>query len=295
MKRIGVIGLGKMGLPMSKNLLKSGFEVFGLDIDPKAEQLLAEEGGAVGWSVPELVRKADIILTSLPTPEVVRHVYVGKDGLLAHADQNVLLIDTSTVSPVLNIEIGTLAKKRGLGYLGAPVSGGVIGAVNRTLTFMVGGPQELFNKANEVIGVLGANIFHVGEREDSGTMVKLMNNLFIGFYTAAVAEVLTLAKKCRLDHDSLFDILNVSYGQSRIYERNYKEYIANNDYTPGFTINLLLKDLKLVMDLIDKHTLYLPVSRLLETVYEQASKKGYGDYDMAFLYEVVQKLSQTTD
>ncbi|WP_054950112.1 NAD(P)-dependent oxidoreductase [Numidum massiliense] len=287
MKRIGVIGLGKMGLPMAKNLLQSGFEVHGIDVNREAERALAEEGGQIGSTIPELVQKVDAILTSLPTPGVVKDVYLGTDGLLAHTPKRVVLVDTSTVSPSLNVDIGTQAKEKGLKYVGAPVSGGVIGAVNRTLTFMVGGPRAVLDDVHDIVNVLGANIFHVGENEGSGTVVKLMNNLFIGFYTSAVAEVLTLAKECGIAHEQLFDILNVSYGQSRIYERNYKEYIAAGDYTPGFTISLLLKDLDLAMELADAHGLNLPVSKMLAAVYEQAEQEGYGANDMAYLYEIV--------
>ncbi len=121
------------------------------------------------------------------------------------------------------------------------MSGGVIGAENRTLTFMVGGSKEVYEKTESIMGVLGANIFHVSEQIDSGTTVKLINNLLIGFYTAGVSEALTLAKKNNMDLDKMFDILNVSYGQSRIYERNYKSFIAPENYEPGFTVNLLKK------------------------------------------------------
>lgn len=106
---------------------------------------------------------------------------------------------------------------------------------------MVGGSKDVYDKTESIMEVLGANIFHVSEQIDSGTTVKLINNLLIGFYTAGVSEALTLAKKSNMDLDKMFDILNVSYGQSRIYERNYKSFIAGENYEPGFTVNLLKK------------------------------------------------------
>ncbi len=106
---------------------------------------------------------------------------------------------------------------------------------------MVGGSKDVYDKTESIMEVLGANIFHVSEQIDSGTTVKLINNLLIGFYTAGVSEALTLAKKSNMDLDKMFNILNVSYGQSRIYERNYKSFIAAENYEPGFTVNLLKK------------------------------------------------------
>lgn len=196
-------------------------------------------------------------------------------------------MDTSTVAPENNETVEGAAKKREVLFLQAPVSGGVVGAENRTLTFMCGGPKVAFDTATPVMDVLGANLFHVDERIISGTMTKLINNLLIGFYTAGVSEALTLAKKQNMDLDALFDVMNVSYGQSRIYERNYKTFIANNDYNPGFTLSLLRKDLNFVKETMTREGLHLPITDALIDVYEEAEDAGLGDRDMAVLYERV--------
>lgn len=292
MKRIGFIGLGNMGLPMSKNLVESKFVVCGVDLNKEAEASFEAAGGVIGIPVQKLAENCDLIFTSLPSAGAVEAVYLGKGGLLESGHAKTVLVDTSTVAPSLNMKIAEAAKEKGIPFLAAPVSGGVIGAENRTLTFMVGGEKSVYEKAFPVMDVLGANVFHVSEEIDSGTKVKLINNLLIGFYTAGVSEALTLAKESNLNLDRLFDILNVSYGQSRIYERNYKSFIAVEDYNPGFTVNLLKKDLGFAMDLAKEHELHLPVSNMLLDVYSEAAEEGFGENDMAALYKKVSE--QTT-
>lgn len=293
MKKIGFIGLGNMGLPMSKNLITANFIVCGVDLNKEAENSFQQAGGIIGLSIPQLAESCEMILTSLPSSRAVETVYLGEDGLINNSHPGIILIDTSTVAPQLNMKIAEAAKRKGIDFLAAPVSGGVIGAINRTLTFMVGGPKEVFEKSLPVLDVLGENIFHVSEKIDSGTTVKLINNLLIGFYTAGVSEALSLAKHSNMDLEKLFDILNVSYGQSRIYERNYKSFIATENYEPGFTVNLLKKDLGFALDLAKDNNLQLPVSKMLLDLYEEAGKDGFGEKDMAVLYKKVneQKIS----
>jgi 3-hydroxyisobutyrate dehydrogenase-like beta-hydroxyacid dehydrogenase len=287
MNRIGFIGLGNMGFPMSKNLLDSDFEVYGFDLNKQAESDFEKSGGITGISPSNLPNLCDVILTSLPSSEAAESVYLGKEGLVENSHSSTLLIDTSTVAPKMNQKIADVAKQKGINFLAAPVSGGVVGAINRTLTFMVGGPKEAYERAMPVFNRLGENIFHVGEKVDSGTAAKLINNLLIGFYTAGVSEALNLAKKSDLDLESLFSMLNVSYGQSRIYERNYKSFIANDNFEPGFTIKLLKKDLGFALDLAEQNELDLPVSKMLLEMYEKVVDAGFGNKDMAVLYKVV--------
>ncbi|WP_026590778.1 NAD(P)-dependent oxidoreductase [Bacillus sp. UNC437CL72CviS29] len=295
MKKIGFIGLGNMGLPMSKNLVKSNYTVYGVDLNKDAEASFEKEGGIIGLSIAKLAETCDLIFTSLPSPRAVEAVYFGEEGLIVNSHSNIVLVDTSTVAPQLNKRLADAANDKKVDFLAAPVSGGVIGAENRTLTFMVGGSKEVYEKGLSVMEVLGANIFHVSEQIDSGTTVKLINNLLIGFYTAGVSEALTLAKKNNMDLDKMFDILNVSYGQSRIYERNYKSFIAPENYEPGFTVNLLKKDLGFAVDLAKESELHLPVSEMLLNLYDEADKAGYGEKDMAALYQKVSEQLISSD
>lgn len=285
MKDIGFIGLGNMGLPMSANLVESGFNVYGSDLNKTAEAALEAKGGKSGFTVPYLARTCDLIFTSLPSSAAAEAVYLGEEGLIANGHPDVVLADLSTVAPDVNGKIFAAAEQQGIDFLAAPVSGGVIGAVNRTLTFMIGGPQNVYERIRPVVNVLGKNIFHVNEQIDSGTKVKLINNLLIGFYTAGVSEALNLAKQSGIDLDQLFEMLDVSYGQSRIYERHYKEFIAEENYEPGFALKLLNKDMRFALDLAGKHKLNLPISRALLALYEEAEKDGLGEKDMAIIYK----------
>lgn len=285
MKRIGFIGLGNMGLPMGIGLIEEGFTVYGHDLNEIAEASLHQAGGEISLSIAELVNKSDIVFTSLPSSKAAETVYLGKEGLIENSPDQVTLVDTSTVAPDTNYRIAEVAKRKGIDFLAAPVSGGVIGAENRTLTVMVGGSKQVYERVLPVLQVLGENIFHVDENIDSGTTVKLINNLLIGFYTAGVSEALQLANKKNIDLDHLFSMLNVSYGQSRIYERNYKSFIANKDYTPGFALKLLRKDLGFALDLAKQQELNLPISEKLLAMYEAFEQEGYGDQDMAVLYK----------
>ncbi|MED1783847.1 NAD(P)-dependent oxidoreductase [Brevibacillus fortis] len=292
MKKIGFIGLGNMGLPMSKNLIESNFSVYGSDLNKAAEAQFEQAGGIIGFSAAQMIGVCDVIFTSLPSSDAVKEIYLRQGGLVDSSQPGILLIDTSTVAPEINQTIEEAALSKGIDFLAAPVSGGVIGAVNRTLTFMVGGPKLAFERSLPILNMLGANIFHVSEQIDSGTATKLINNLLIGFYTAGVAEALTLAKQSNLDLEKLFDMLNVSYGQSRIYERNYKSFIANDDYAPGFSLKLLRKDLGFALGLAEKQQLDLPISKMLFALYEEAEKSGFGEKDMSVLY---QKISGQTN
>ena len=150
-----------------------------MDLNKEAEASFEKEGGIIGLSISKLAETCDVVFTSLPSPRAVEAVYFGAEGLFENGHSNVVFIDTSTVSPQLNKQLEEAAKESRL--LAAPVSGGVIGAENRTLTFMVGGSKEVYEKTESIMGVLGANIFHVSEQIDSGTTVKLINNLLIGF------------------------------------------------------------------------------------------------------------------
>lgn len=291
MKKIGFIGLGNMGMPMSTNLIADGYQVIGFDLNKQAEEKFVNAGGEVREKVADIAAECDVVLTSLPSSQASEAVFLGDDGLISHSHKEIVLIDTSTVAPETNEKIAVAASKAGIAFLAAPVSGGVIGAEQRTLTFMVGGSEKVFKQVLPLLQRLGADCFHVDEDIDSGTTVKLINNLLIGFYTAGVSEALQIANKKNIDLDRLFDMLNVSYGQSRIYERNYKTFIAEQNYNPGFTISLLLKDLGFAMDLAEQNELNLPISEQLLKLYKETEQEGYGDKDMAVLYEKIKKRS----
>ncbi|WP_339261653.1 NAD(P)-dependent oxidoreductase [Lysinibacillus sp. FSL K6-3209] len=282
--KLGFIGLGNMGLPMSINLLRAGYEVYGFDTNKKAmEQFIAE--GGIGLATSQaVVKQSEVIMTSLPTPQVVEHVYTSEEGILQHANQGSLLIDFSTVNPELNDSLHKKAQSLGLRYLGAPVSGGVIGAINATLTIMIGGEEKDYQSGVGIFEIVGKNIFHLGTSPSVGTRIKLLNNLMIGFYTQAVAETIVLGESMGVSADTLYEVLSNSYGQSRIYERNYLEYMKNENYEPGFSTNLLLKDLRLAKNMADEAGVPLLIGEQLVSLYNDISAEGFGENDMSAAY-----------
>ncbi|MFI8495402.1 NAD(P)-dependent oxidoreductase [Peribacillus butanolivorans] len=287
---IAFIGLGNMGLPMATNLVKAGYTVYGVDTNSDAEKKFSQDGGKIGVPTELLAKQVDIVMTSLPTPQVVEKVYLGDGGIVENADSDLTIIDFSTISPQLNEKIYAITKEKGIDYLGAPVSGSVSGAVNGTLTIMVGGDKKVYEQALPLLRVLGDNPFHLGESVGVGTVIKLLNNLMIGFYTQAVAEAVALGEQMGVKADTIYDVLSVSFGQSRIYERNYKGHIAQNNFNPGFSTNLLLKDLKLAKQMADENQTPLPIGDKLIDLYSEAVEKGYGEQDMASVYLMVKEI-----
>ena len=283
-EKLGFIGLGNMGLPMSINLLRAGYEVYGFDTNAQAMEQFIAEGGVGLTTAKAVAQQSEVIMTSLPTPQVVEHVYTSQEGILQNAKQGSLLIDFSTVNPELNNTLHQKAQSLGLGYLGAPVSGGVIGAVNATLTIMIGGEEKDYQSGASIFGIVGKNIYYLGASPSVGTRIKLLNNLMIGFYTQAVAETIVLGENMGISADTLYEVLSNSYGQSRIYKRNYVEYMKNENYEPGFSTNLLLKDLRLAQNMATEAGVPLRIGEQLVNLYNDISAEGYGEHDMSAAY-----------
>lgn len=283
-EKLGFIGLGNMGLPMSINLLRAGYEVYGFDTNAQAMEQFIAEGGVGLTTAKAVAEQSEVIMTSLPTPQVVEHVYTSQEGILQNAKQGSLLIDFSTVNPELNNTLHQKAQSLGLRYLGAPVSGGVIGAVNATLTIMIGGEEKDYQSGASIFGIVGKNIYYLGTSPSVGTRIKLLNNLMIGFYTQAVAETIVLGENMGISADTLYEVLSNSYGQSRIYERNYVEYMKNENYEPGFSTNLLLKDLRLAQNMATEAGVPLRIGEQLVNLYNDISAEGYGEHDMSAAY-----------
>ncbi|MCM3568977.1 NAD(P)-dependent oxidoreductase [Neobacillus mesonae] len=290
-KTIAFIGLGNMGLPMASNLVKAGYSVYGVDTNPNTEEKLSQIGGKIDVPVELLVQQVDFVLTSLPTPQVVETVYLGEKGIIKNAPSSLTLIDFSTISPKLNEQVYAAAKEKGIDYLGAPVSGSVSGAIDGTLTIMAGGEKRVYEQSLPILEVLGENLFHLGESPGTGTVIKLLNNLMIGFYTQAVAEGVALGEQLGVNPDTIYDVLSVSFGQSRVYERNYKSFIAQNNYEAGFSTNLLLKDLKLAKQMALESGSQLPIGDQLIDLYTNAADKGYGQMDMSSVYLIMKELN----
>src|SRR5262245_60477710 len=253
MARIGFIGLGNMGLPMAQNLIKAGHQVEGVDVTQSATDRLKAAGGAVAETAKIAAARADVVITMLPAGAHVREIYLGAGGIVENANEGTLLIDSSTIDVETARAVAAAAEAKGLMMLDAPVSGGVGGATAGTLTFMVGGSERAFERAQSILQQMGKTIVHAGGA-GNGQAAKICNNMILGVSMIAVSEAFVLAEKLGLDKQKLFDIASKSSGSCWSMV-NYcpvpgpvPSSPANRDYQAGFTAAMMLKDLALAQD-----------------------------------------------
>lgn len=282
--KLAFVGLGNMGMPMAVNLVKAYPEVYGLNRSKGKEEEFARLGGKTGLTLQELAAQMDVLMTCLPLPEDVEEVYLGKGGISSWGRPGLVAIDFSTVSPRLSQKVYAALKEKGIHFLDAPISGGPQGAKAATLSIMVGGDEAVFHKVKPILAVLGKHIYYVGP-SGSGSAVKLINQLMVSIHTLAVSEGLLLAQKWGLPLDQVVAILSNSFAQSRILERHYNQFIAQENYRPGFALNLLHKDTRLVEELAQSLGLDLPVASQVNRLLGQARESGYGQEDMASMFK----------
>lgn len=287
---IGFIGLGNMGGPMAANLAKAGNEVRGYDRIPEALSRHAASGGRVAASVAEAVTGADVVITMLPAGAHVREVLTGPDGVARSASRTALLIDCSTIDIATARELHGIAAADGFAMLDAPVSGGVAGATAGTLTFMVGGAEQTFARAQPVFQVMGRSIIHAGG-PGAGQAAKLCNNLILGISMIGVGEAFALARRLGLSDQALFDISAKSSGQCW----SLTSYCpvpgpvptspANREYQPGFATALMLKDLTLAVQAAEQSGSATPLGDAAAAIYRRLNEAGLGGKDFSVVAE----------
>jgi 3-hydroxyisobutyrate dehydrogenase len=286
MAKVGFIGLGNMGLPMAENLIKMGHAVSGFDVNEDAGARLAAGGGTKVQSIAEVCTDAEAVITMLPAGEHVREVYLGEGGVLAAVAPGTLLIDSSTIDVETAREVAQAARAKGLAMVDAPVSGGVAGAQAATLTFMVGGGDDAFERARPLLEGMGKTIVHAGG-PGNGQAAKICNNMILGASMIVVAEAFLLAEKLDLDAQKLFDISSKSSGQCW----SMTSYCpvpglvptspANRDYKAGFTAAMMLKDLKLAQAAARATRATTPLGAGAAAVYERFVDSGDGGVDFS--------------
>jgi 3-hydroxyisobutyrate dehydrogenase len=276
--KVGVVGLGKMGRPISRNLLKAGFTVIVHSRSEGPIQELVAEGAVAGGSAKGVADASDVIVTSLPDPAAVRKVYLDADGLVDSARAGQLFIDTSTIDPGLSRELAEKIAAKGAAFLDAPVSGGVAGAEAGTLTIMVGGTEEAFEQAQPVLSAIGQKLHLVGP-SGSGTIVKLANQLLVGINMSAVAEALVLGVKAGADPAKMLEVLSTSFGGSRMLDRGVP-LIMDRNFAGGTPVDLIRKDLGLIADLANELNVPLAVGSEARAVFDRAHDSSHGSEDM---------------
>ncbi len=286
---VGVIGLGKMGKPMTRNLLRAGFDIV---VHNRSKAAVGElvEAGAVDGKDPETVAgQCDVIITSLPDPASVRAVYLDSDGLADHARSGQVFIDTSTVDPGLSRELNERMSEKGAAFLDAPVSGGVAGAEAGTLTIMVGGEAEAFQRATAVLEAIGQRLHHVGP-SGAGTVIKLANQLLVGINMAAVAEAMVLGVKAGADPEKMLEVLSTSFGGSRMLDRGVP-LIVDRQFAGATPVDLIRKDLGLIADLADELGVPLATGNQARAVFDQAHDADHGAEDMTAIVIEIERIA----
>jgi 3-hydroxyisobutyrate dehydrogenase len=294
MTTIGFIGLGNMGAPMAANLVKAGHQVTGFDLVPAAVEALVAKGGRAAKSAAEAAASGDVVITMLPAGPQVRAVYLEEGGVLAGARRDALLIDCSTIDVESARVVAAAAKKAGFDMLDAPVSGGTAGAEAATLTFMVGGEGEVFDRARPVLEAMGRTIVHAGPA-GNGQAAKICNNMILGVSMIAVCEAFALAERLGLEAQTLFDISSKSSGQCWALTSYcpvpgpVPASPANRGYAPGFTAAMMLKDLRLAQQAAGATATATPLGAAAANLYQLSVDDGDDGLDFSGIYRLIRK------
>jgi len=292
--RIAFIGLGNMGAPMARNLLKAGHAVAAFDVVRAALDALATAGARAAPSVRAAVDGAELVISMLPSSPHVRSVYLGEEGVLAAAARGTLLVDSSTIDPHTAREVAARAAERGLPMADAPVSGGTGGAEAGTLTFMVGAEGALFERVKPVLAAMGKAIVHCGG-PGTGQVAKICNNLLLGISMIGVSEAMSLGAALGIDPKVLAGIINTSSGRCwssdtyNPYPGVLENAPAARGYTGGFGTDLMLKDLSLATDAARQARQPVVLGAAAQQLYQLWSASGAGGKDFSSIINLVRK------
>jgi 3-hydroxyisobutyrate dehydrogenase-like beta-hydroxyacid dehydrogenase len=289
---IGFVGLGQMGGPMSRRLLAAGHELVVHDVRAEAMAALVAEGAEAAGSPAEVAARAEVVLVSLPTPQVVRAVALGPDGLV-HGRALRTYVDLSTTGQAIAVEVAAALAERGIVTLDAPVSGGVRGAVAGTLAVMVAGPAAELERVRAVLDVFG-RVFHVGERPGLGQLMKLANNYLSATAIVATAEAIVLGVKGGLDPATMLEVINASTGRNTASEDKFPRQILSGNYAAGFTTGLLTKDLGLCAAAAQALGVPMPVAAEVHDQWRRAVAELGADADITTIVTCVERAAGAT-
>ncbi|MCW2878267.1 MAG: 2-hydroxy-3-oxopropionate reductase [Sphaerisporangium sp.] len=283
------IGLGIMGSPMAANLVRAGYDVTGYDLSDASVERLVALGGKAAASVPEAVAGADVVITMLPDSPQVEEVAFGSDGLLEHGTTGMFHVDMSTIRPETSSRVAKAATIKGIRPLDAPVSGGERGAVDGTLSIMVGGHPDDFTAISPLLGVLGTTVRHVGP-SGAGQTVKAANQLVVGGIYGLVAEAIILLEASGVDPESGLDVLAGGLAGSRILELR-RHSMIKREFTPGFRIDLHHKDMGIAIAAARRAGVSLPLTGLVAQLMAAAKAQGHGSLDHSALLKVIERIN----
>ena len=294
MASVAFIGLGNMGGPMAKNLLAAGHSVCVFDLSTEACEALEAAGASVAASAAAATDGVEYVVSMLPAGKHVAGTYLGESGLRAQLSSDVTVLDCSTIDAATSREVGAAAEAMGIGFMDAPVSGGVAAAAAGTLAFMCGGSEETFLKARELLSAMGRNIFHAGPH-GAGQDAKGCNNMLLAIHMLGTCEALEMGARNGLDPAVLSEIMLASSGRNWSLEV-YNPYPgvmetapASNDYQPGFMVDLMVKDLGLAMDIAKDAGVDNALGQLAQSLYEAHQAAGNGSRDFSSALERLRK------
>lgn len=287
--KIGFIGLGIMGKPMSRHLLRAGYELIVLERNRAAGELVAE--GATAAPTPKAVaERSDIVITMLPNSPQVREVVLGPDGIIEGAPRGSVVIDMSSIAPLVSQEIARELEKAGVDMLDAPVSGGQPKAIEGTLSVMVGGKQEVFDRCYDVMKTMAASVVRTGEI-GAGNVTKLANQIMVAIHLAAMSEALVLASKAGVQPELVFQAIRGGLAGSTVLEAK-APLVLDRKFDPGFRLNLHMKDLHNVLETSHEVGVPLPLTAQVMEMMQALKADGMGERDHGSLVQFYEKLAK---
>ncbi|MDA7441971.1 NAD(P)-dependent oxidoreductase [Candidatus Pelagibacter bacterium] len=288
MINIGFIGIGLMGFPMAKNLLKSDYRLKAFNRSQDKADRLKEFGAEISLSIKEVVTNSDAIITMLTDDSAVEKV-MGSDEFISNIKEGATVIDMSSVNPVITKKYAEILKQKNINYLDAPVSGGTIGAEEATLAIMVGGDEETFKNCYELLKKMG-NPTLVGP-VSSGQISKLANQIIVGVTIGAVAEAVTLCEKSGTNPNKMIEALSGGWADSKILQTHGKRMI-DKDFTPKGKTTTQLKDMTNIINAGKAVETHLPISSLIKEMYNDLVADGHGNTDHSSLYNAIEKINK---
>jgi 2-hydroxy-3-oxopropionate reductase len=289
--KIGFIGLGIMGKPMAKNLLKAGHELVVYDVIKENVDVLTAAGAVAGISAADIAAQVPLLITMLPNSPHVKTVVTGKNGILEGAKSGTILIDMSSIAPLASQEVEKACAVKGVRMIDAPVSGGEPKAIDGTLAIMVGGDEAVFDEVKPLLLQMGATAVYCGS-VGAGNTTKLANQIIVGLNIAAVAESFTLVKKAGVEPRMVFEAIRKGLAGSTVLEAKAPMMIDNN-FNPGFKIDLHIKDLANALDTGHGIGSPLPLTALVREMMETLHADGFGQNDHSALAQYYEKVSGT--
>lgn len=289
MSRVGFLGLGVMGGPMAANLVAAGHEVLGYNRSRAKIDRLVERGGTAATTIAEAVRDADVIVTMLPDSPDVEAVVLGEGGVLEHARQGALLIDASTIRPEVSRRVAETAAERGVRAVDAPVSGGERGAIDGTLSIMVGGAEDDFAVSRQILDVVGDTVVHVGPA-GSGQTVKAANQLVVAGNIGLVAEALAFLEAQGVATEPALQVLGGGLAGSRVLDAKGAG-MRERRFEPGFRMELHHKDLGIAQSAAREAGVFTPLGAVISQLVAAAVAQGDGGLDHSALFRQIARLS----